>query len=81
MYLPLHFLRHSSQQQNLTYPHGQPEDSKTSQKIIVRQSLVREKIRHKVNPGFLYTPEAAGIVEFAHIIMAVKSQRVKYAVL
>ena len=43
--------------------------------------IITEKSRHKVNPGILYAPKAAGGIELISTFVAVKAQRFKYALL
>ena len=44
-------------------------------------SLSTEKSRHNVNPGLLYAPKAAGGIGLISILVAVKAQRMKHALL
>uniref|UniRef100_A0AAV1TWU4 Reverse transcriptase domain-containing protein n=1 Tax=Peronospora matthiolae TaxID=2874970 RepID=A0AAV1TWU4_9STRA len=44
--------------------------------FLWRHSLSTETSRHKVTPGLLYTPRAAGGIKLISIIVAVKAQRI-----
>ena len=49
--------------------------------FLWHHSTSTEASRHKINPALLHTPKQAGEVSLASILIACKTQRVKYAIL
>ena len=63
-------------------PHWAEEELRNLHKqILWKHATATERSRHKVNPGILYTPRAAGGVGLVSIDVAVKTQQLKLGLL
>lgn len=63
-----------------------PEWAETQLRNLYKQflwahSTSTESSRHKINPGLLVTPKKAGGVGLASVVVAIKTQRIKHALL